>query len=1257
MAFTEATISDFRGGLNTQNLPWELSPEGGASSPPPEQRPYLPYATAMYYGGSMQFPACNNLLLGKVGTLTLRGGQHEMIPSVALTPHGFFQFRNPATSRLMLAVGTGIEAWTINPSSNFDTSLVAPTNPCIATAGIAGLLSGDYQYYYTFVDSSGTESTLSPSASVTVLDQKVVLTTVQTSPQPTVIARNIYRTGGGSKLPMSYVGQIADNVSAGFTDNAADSDLSYAEQYSYMSPATFLADGGFIYNGVNHDAEVNFAAMYTNCFFTDGITTPQKWDGSLQRTYRMGIVPPTTAPVPTVAPVSGNSIYTMTSLDGKYNYGAIYKMALPSKHPVPASAPIVGAAGAGLLNTGTGPSYHWFVTYLFVDGTETLAGPTSAPLVLTLQEASLTAIPVGPSNVVARNIYRSGGNNTQYFLVTTLNDNTSTIYTDNTPDALIKVPTTYTPTVIYSFAGESDGRYPSGRLVLGSDGNYYGVTGFAGDLAPASVAGGGTFFQFNTVTDTLAVIYSFPDFVAMSAGELSGPCVTPCIGTDGAFYGMCFAGGTNDIGGIFQVSTDGTYKTLHNFDNASGEDVPSGELVQLADGLFYGCTGANSNSPSLDGNFFSISKYGSYTNLYSFSTNGLVNGSSPTGGLTLYGGVLYGQTRFGGIGYTVPGTGNGTTFKITTAGAITTLHSYAGGAGGINPYGGFLLADDNYLYCVTDGAMGGGNNGLLIANTPAGAQSVLHTFTDQPVSVPYQAADGLIYGYSRTTVYTVVPNAIWTFSDITSWVTGGANFTEPPSFSPGTSQMLSNSSLPGASGLTPYRYYVTFTNDQGTESNPSPVTQGVVSTYQDVNLVQIPTSSDAQVTGRNLYRVGGTSTAIQLVKSFNDNTTTAYTDTTRDIDLGLTVISFAHDVPPSGIKYLHYYNQRLWAFGDPANPYRLHFSSYQFGEYWPTIIEVASIDGGYFDISSTNQDNIVGLGQTGSSLLIFNTKTVWSLLGDSFEAGTGFVLNPIAGAKGCISRKSIAFGAGEYDECFYLGFDGQVYSVTGSGFGRISQDIEATLRAISTSDLANSYAVYIDLSYHLFIPLSAGGIIGLRYDTRTRTWANMTDTELLGQTASASTDTGIGGEMWFETASGYDFSGVPYNGIVSALSINDNTSSIPVQWLSPEFEYGSKNFVNAARRLRIEGTCTPADPAVPLRAVVNAITGNNRSLRVVTHTYKFNGNGSGVLIDTRLHTDLQGQRLQVGIQGAASALEVQSCTFWFSPDIREVTLT
>jgi hypothetical protein len=124
----------------------------------------------------------------------------------------------------------------------------------------------------------------------------------------------------------------------------------------------------------------------------------------------------------------------------------------------PASAPSAAkAAGSGM---GTGV-YQYLTTFL-TQGGETPAGPSvSVTTTGGNNQVNLTNIPIGPATapvgaiatnyVIGRNIYRTNVGGSTFFLLTTIQDNTSTTYTDSTPDAslfTVSLPTVNTSGVM-----------------------------------------------------------------------------------------------------------------------------------------------------------------------------------------------------------------------------------------------------------------------------------------------------------------------------------------------------------------------------------------------------------------------------------------------------------------------------------------------------------------------------------------------------------------------------------------------------------------------------------------------------------------------------------------------------------------------------------------------------------------------------------------------------------------------------------------
>jgi hypothetical protein len=119
---------------------------------------------------------------------------------------------------------------------------------------------------------------------------------------------------------------------------------------------------------------------------------------------------------------------------------------LPSCPLPPSSGTTATDNGAGNLSAGT---YGYLITFVDVNGVEsgpqaTLSGGvyTTAPSQVTLaasHKTSLASIPTGFSStlIVKRKVYRTLANGSTYFLLTTINDNTTTTFADNVADATI----------------------------------------------------------------------------------------------------------------------------------------------------------------------------------------------------------------------------------------------------------------------------------------------------------------------------------------------------------------------------------------------------------------------------------------------------------------------------------------------------------------------------------------------------------------------------------------------------------------------------------------------------------------------------------------------------------------------------------------------------------------------------------------------------------------------------------------------------
>jgi uncharacterized repeat protein (TIGR03803 family) len=285
----------------------------------------------------------------------------------------------------------------------------------------------------------------------------------------------------------------------------------------------------------------------------------------------------------------------------------------------------------------------------------------------------------------------------------------------------------------------NDGSNPTG-LIQGSDGNFYGTTANGGRY------GQGTFFRV-TPAGAESVLYSFVG----GAGDGSNP-EGVVEGSNGNFYGATSGGGTGPCqfgcGTAFEITPDGAETVLYFFSGAADGGNPN-PLIQGKDGNFYGTAafgGVVSNlcGPGGCGVVFRLTPAGVETPLYSF-TGGSTDGAVAASLIQGSDGNFYGMTVYGGA------SNDGTVFKVTTSGAETVLHSFAGGSDGALPQMPLTEGTDGNFYGTTP--FGGADSvGVVFRITPAGVETVLHAFAGgtadgaKPFTAMIQASDGNFYG-------------------------------------------------------------------------------------------------------------------------------------------------------------------------------------------------------------------------------------------------------------------------------------------------------------------------------------------------------------------------------------------------------------------------------------------------------------------------------------------------------------------------------
>src|ERR1039458_171858 len=175
-----------------------------------------------------------------------------------------------------------------------------------------------------------------------------------------------------------------------------------------------------------------------------------------------------------------------------------------------------------------------------------------------------------------------------------------------------------------------------------------------------------------------------------------------------------------------------TLTTLYSFCSQSGcaDDAnPTAGLVQATNGDLYGTTSGFPNGNN--GTVFKITPGGTLTTLYGFcSQSGCTDGAAPYAGLVqAANGDLYGTTQYGGTNGDY-----GTVFKITPSGTLTTLYSFCSQtncADGDEPVAGLVQAANGDFYGTTGG--GGANvyYGTVFKITPSGTLTTLYNFCPQ----------------------------------------------------------------------------------------------------------------------------------------------------------------------------------------------------------------------------------------------------------------------------------------------------------------------------------------------------------------------------------------------------------------------------------------------------------------------------------------------------------------------------------------------
>ena len=335
-------------------------------------------------------------------------------------------------------------------------------------------------------------------------------------------------------------------------------------------------------------------------------------------------------------------------------------------------------------------------------------------------------------------------------------------------------------TLLHAFAGgATDGANPYASLIQGSDGNLYGTTWYGGDQI-------GTIFElFKDGAGTYTVFTLLHTFVN-SPTDGYFPNGSLLQGSDGNFYGTTIGGGTFGYGTVFELPSRvsvtrvglGTVTSSppgiacaptcsYNFGNKGPVTLTASAAPDF---VFTGWSGAgcsgtgtcqvfSSPNTNVTATFALVPE--AFRILHTFTGNtsiGVTDGANPEASLIEGNdGNLYGTTYEGG-----GPNGVGTVFELSgdSSGAytvLTLLHTFTGGSNdGAYPRSNLIQASDGNLYGTTSKG-GSFDSGTVyeLSKDSTGNYTIftlLHRFTGaatdgaNPYGALLQGSDGNLYG-------------------------------------------------------------------------------------------------------------------------------------------------------------------------------------------------------------------------------------------------------------------------------------------------------------------------------------------------------------------------------------------------------------------------------------------------------------------------------------------------------------------------------
>jgi uncharacterized repeat protein (TIGR03803 family) len=342
-------------------------------------------------------------------------------------------------------------------------------------------------------------------------------------------------------------------------------------------------------------------------------------------------------PVGSLLQASDGSLYGTTTTGGTNNLGTVFKIdsggTLTTLHSFGSSTTDGSNPNGSLIQlTSTGLLY----------GTTKLGGGGDSP-----GGGTIFSISTAGSETIVYSFPLVGtgftdGSNPYAGLLASQDETTLYGTTSNGGANYLGTVFSITPTGqenwLYSFCSSNDGVQPLAPVIDGGDGYLYGTTsggGAAGTVFKIPYAGA------QPCSDVILLKGPSGDFNYGTSAAL-------LLGTDGNFYGVTQGSGYGPNGGVlFELTKDGIVSVLHTFGYGTNDpdgSNPSYATIQGADGTLYGTT--NTGGANGQGTLYSFAN-GTFSTLYSFGASN-TDGANPNGIILGSDGAIYGTTANGG---------------------------------------------------------------------------------------------------------------------------------------------------------------------------------------------------------------------------------------------------------------------------------------------------------------------------------------------------------------------------------------------------------------------------------------------------------------------------------------------------------------------------------------------------------------------------------------------------------------------------------